>query len=59
GGISAGAAWFLPTVLAEVERRVLPSSREGLEIVVAELGNQAGVAGAARLAWQRFGPRSA
>lgn len=59
GGISAGASWFLPTVRAEVERRVLPSSREGLEILVAELGNQAGVAGAARLAWQRFGSRSA
>jgi glucokinase len=39
---------------AEVNRRVLPSSREGLQLVVAELGNQAGMAGAARLAWQRL-----
>ncbi len=54
GGISAGAQWFFPAMEAEVNRRVLPSSREGLQIVVAELGNQAGMAGAARLAWQRL-----
>jgi glucokinase len=54
GGISAGAQWFLPTVQAEIERRVLPTSREDLQLLVAELGNQAGMAGAARLAWQRF-----
>ncbi|WP_008308237.1 ROK family protein [Leptolyngbya sp. PCC 6406] len=52
GGISAGAELFLPTVLAEIEQRVLPSSREGLQILIAELGNQAGVVGAARLALQ-------
>ena len=56
GGISAGAQWFFPAMEAEVNRRVLPSSREGLQIVVAELGNQAGMAGAARLAWQRLTP---
>lgn len=54
GGISAGAQWFLPTVQAEIDRRVLPTSREGLQLLVAELGNRAGMAGAARLAWQRF-----
>lgn len=54
GGISAGAQWFFPAMEAEVNRRVLPSSREGLQIAVAELGNQAGMAGAARLAWQRL-----
>ena len=54
GGISAGADLFLPTVWEEIEKRVLPSSREGLQILVADLGNQAGVAGAARLALQRF-----
>ena len=54
GGISAGAQWFFPAMEAEVSRRVLPSSREGLQLVVAELGNQAGMAGAARLAWQRL-----
>ncbi|MCG9886097.1 MAG: ROK family protein [Cyanobacteria bacterium] len=53
GGISASADLFFPALMAELERRVLPSSREGLEILVAELGNQAGCVGAARLAWNR------
>ena len=53
GGISAGADLFLPTVWQAVETRVLPSSREGLQILIAKLGNQAGVAGAARLALQK------
>ncbi|MGF1517873.1 MAG: ROK family protein [Nodosilinea sp.] len=55
GGISAAADLFLPTALAELETRVLPSSREGMQVLVAELGNQAGIAGAARLAMQRYG----
>jgi glucokinase len=55
GGISAAADLFLPTTLAELETRVLPSSREGMQLLVAELGNQAGIAGAARLALQRYG----
>lgn len=54
GGISAGADLFLSTVWQEIEARVLPSSREGLQILVAQLGNQAGVVGAARLALQKF-----
>lgn len=52
GGISASAEFFFPTTLAEIERRVLASSRVGLELVKAELGNQAGIVGAAKLAWQ-------
>ncbi|MBV9389023.1 MAG: ROK family protein [Chroococcidiopsidaceae cyanobacterium CP_BM_ER_R8_30] len=52
GGVSASAEFFFPTVRAEIERRVLPSSRIGLELLSAELGNQAGMVGAARLAWQ-------
>ncbi|MDA0265741.1 MAG: ROK family protein [Cyanobacteria bacterium] len=55
GGISAGADLFLPATWAEIERRVLPSSREGLQLLVAELGNQAGMVGAARLALQTYG----
>lgn len=55
GGISAGADLFLPTLQEEIERRVLPSSREGLQILTAELGNQAGMVGAAKLAWQHVG----
>ncbi|MGL4497533.1 MAG: ROK family protein, partial [Planktothrix sp.] len=54
GGISAGADLFLPTMKAELEERVLFSSREGLEILIAELGNQAGMIGAAKLAFQKF-----
>ncbi|MGD1905927.1 MAG: ROK family protein [Leptolyngbyaceae cyanobacterium] len=56
GGISAGADLFLSATWAEIERRVLPSSREGLQVRVAELGNQAGMVGAARLAFQTYGP---
>jgi glucokinase len=54
GGISAASPLFLPTLKPAVEQRVKPTSREGLQIVIAELGNQAGMAGAARLAWQRI-----
>lgn len=54
GGISAGADLFLPSTWQEIETRVLPSSREALQIVVAKLGNQAGVTGAARLALQQL-----
>lgn len=52
GGIAAGARLFLPATRAEIDRRVLPTSREGLQLRVAELGNQAGMVGAAKLAWQ-------
>ncbi|NJN21576.1 MAG: ROK family protein [Leptolyngbya sp. RL_3_1] len=55
GGISAGADLFLAATRAEIERRVLPSSREGLQLRVAALGNQAGMVGAARLALQTYG----
>ncbi|MEG3850242.1 ROK family protein [Microcoleus sp. herbarium19] len=54
GGISAGAEFFFPAVLAEIERRVLPTSRENLQLLVAELGNQAGMVGAAKLAFMQY-----
>lgn len=54
GGISASAEFFFPAAIAEIERRVLPSSRAGLKLLVAELGNQAGMVGAAKLAWQKM-----
>lgn len=53
GGVSASARFFLPTLEQELARRVLPSSRAGLQILIAELGNQAGMVGAAKLAWQK------
>ncbi|MEP0747850.1 MULTISPECIES: ROK family protein [unclassified Coleofasciculus] len=52
GGVSASAEFFFPAAQAEIERRVLKSSREGLHLIKAELGNQAGMVGAAKLAWQ-------
>lgn len=52
GGVSASAKFFFPAALAEIERRVLPSSRAGLQLLVAELGNSAGMVGAAKLALQ-------
>ncbi|HAX88138.1 MAG TPA: glucokinase [Cyanobacteria bacterium UBA11370] len=50
GGISASAEFFFPAAWTEIERRVLPSSRVGLQLLKAELGNQAGMVGAAKLA---------
>ena len=52
GGISASAEYFLPATWQEIERRVLPESRVGLQLLPAKLGNQAGIVGAAKLAWQ-------
>ncbi|MUL38473.1 ROK family protein [Gloeocapsopsis dulcis] len=54
GGVSASAEFFLPNIHTEIECRVLPSSRTGLKILTAELGNQAGIVGAARLAWNKL-----
>lgn len=54
GGISAAAEFFLPTVQSEIERRVIPSSREGLQLLIAELGNQAGIVGATKLALEQL-----
>jgi glucokinase len=52
GGVSASSKFFLPSTETEINRRVLESSRVGLKLMVAELGNQAGMVGAAKLAWQ-------
>ena len=51
GGVCASSEFFFPAALAEIERRVLPSSRADLQLLCAELGNQAGIVGAAKLAW--------
>ncbi|MEA5572358.1 ROK family protein [Calothrix sp. UHCC 0171] len=53
GGISASAKFFLPTAKAEIESRVFITSRVGLEILPAELGNAAGMLGAAKLAFTK------
>jgi len=54
GGLSAAFPYFSAALEAEVERRVLFPSREGLVISQAALGNGAGRVGAARLALDRF-----
>ena len=51
GGISASAEYFFPAAKKEIEKRVLPSSRVDLQLLRAELGNNAGMAGAAKLAF--------
>ncbi|BAZ52128.1 ROK family protein [Nostoc sp. NIES-4103] len=52
GGVSASFKFFLPAMKAEIEKRVMLTSRLGLQILPAELGNTAGMVGAAKLAWQ-------
>jgi glucokinase len=51
GGVSASFKYFYPAMQAEIEKRVLPTSRVGLQILPAKLGNAAGMVGAAKLAW--------
>ncbi|OKH23739.1 glucokinase [Hydrococcus rivularis NIES-593] len=58
GGVSASAEFFFPATLAEIERRVMPTSRVGLKLLTAQLGNQAGIIGAAKLAWQMLEGRA-
>ncbi|YAI82580.1 MAG: ROK family protein [cyanobacterium endosymbiont of Rhopalodia sterrenbergii] len=53
GGLSASTPYFFPATLLEIERRVLSSYREGLQLISAQLGNQAGMIGAAKLAWKK------
>jgi glucokinase len=55
GGVSGSFEFFFPSMKAEIEQRVMPSSRAGLQILPAQLGNSAGMVGAAKLAWQRAG----
>jgi glucokinase len=55
GGIAGSSKFFLPTVEQEITDRVLLPSRQDLKIVTAELGNQSGMLGAAKLAWQMLG----
>ncbi len=54
GGISASSKFFLPATFLEIEKRVLPTSRPDLQLLTAELGNHAGMLGAAKLAWSEI-----
>jgi glucokinase len=59
GGISASARYFLPAAKREIDRRVMATSRPGFKLIEAELGNQAGITGAAKLAWEMLGHKRA
>lgn len=54
GGVSASFEFFLPSCKAEIERRVMYTSRQGLQILPAKLGNAAGMLGAAKLAIMNY-----
>ena len=54
GGLSAAFPFFASSLQQEVERRVLPPSRQDLVIACASLGNGAGRLGAARSALERL-----
>jgi glucokinase len=55
GGVSSSSQFFLPAAHQEIEQRVLLPSRKNLKITTALLGNQAGMLGAAKIAWQLLG----
>ncbi len=50
GGISGSSDFFFEGAIAEINQRVSAPSREGVKLIKAELGNQAGMFGAAKLA---------
>ena len=50
GGISAAAPYFLPATEAEIAQRIQPHYRGSLKLLIATLGNRAGMVGAAKLA---------
>ncbi len=54
GGVSASSEFFLPAAEQEIEQRVLATSRPNLQLLPAQLGNKAGMLGAAKLAWDKF-----
>lgn len=58
GGISASCEFFLPSTLKELNRRVVSPSRVDLQLMPAQLGNQAGMLGAAKLIWNRIQDQS-
>lgn len=57
GGVSASAQFFFPSTWEEIKSRVLETSRIGLKLLKAELGSEAGMVGAAKLAWNLWDSR--
>ena len=56
GGVCHSCEFFFPAAWAEIERRVVKYSRLDVKLLRAELGSQAGMVGAAKLAWAKFRP---
>ena len=54
GGISASYNFFSPSTLREINKRVVSPSRIGLRLLPAQLGNKAGMLGAAKLVWNEI-----
>lgn len=52
GGVAKSFALLEPYISAELQRRVYPTAREGLVVLQGELGDNAGLLGAAAAAWQ-------
>ena len=59
GGVSAADAFVFEAVERSVRSRVLKSSKEHVRVVPAELGNTAGILGAASLVWMEEGENGA
>lgn len=54
GGLSEAGQWFIDQIVQATERRAVKDSFRSVEIVAAQLGNQAGWLGAAALARQQY-----
>ena len=52
GGVAESFSLLEPYIAAELQRRSYPTAREGLKVLKGELGDNAGLLGAAAAAWQ-------
>ena len=52
GGVAESFAFLEPAISSELQRRAYPTAREGLKVLKGELGDNAGLLGAAAAAWQ-------
>ncbi len=57
GGVMGAGEMLLEPARVEVQRRALPPSRDIVRIVAAEFGHEAGMVGAAALAWDGLSAR--
>lgn len=52
GGVAESFSFLEPAISFELQRRAYPTAREGLMVIKGELGDDAGLLGAAAAAWQ-------